>query len=171
MCSVQYIGRCSVHRRDIMSTSGGYHEYIGGISWVRRGDMMMHVGDRYHEYIGIFNINQRLFMNLLPHMNHDISPMYSRYPSDVLMVSPPPPPPPPRCTEHTLYRVATELHILTRTAHSVYQECPLHIVYTKSAHSWFDFLWSNTTRFIFLVALLQCITKYLFRNFLYCIAR
>ena len=35
MC-VQYIGGCSVHRGDIMSTSGGYHEYIGG----------------YHEYIG-----------------------------------------------------------------------------------------------------------------------
>ena len=33
---VQYIGGCSVHRRDTMSTSGGYHEYIGG----------------YHEYIG-----------------------------------------------------------------------------------------------------------------------
>ena len=25
-------GGCSVHRRDTMSTSGGYHEYIGGIS-------------------------------------------------------------------------------------------------------------------------------------------
>ena len=23
---------CSVHRGDIMSTSGGYHEYIGGMS-------------------------------------------------------------------------------------------------------------------------------------------
>ena len=33
---VQYIGGCSVHRGDIMSTLGGYHEYIGG----------------YHEYIG-----------------------------------------------------------------------------------------------------------------------
>ena len=37
MC-VQYIGGCSVHRGvfstwgDTMSTSGGYHEYIGGIS-------------------------------------------------------------------------------------------------------------------------------------------
>ena len=29
---VQYIGGCSVHRKDTMSTSGGYHEYIGGIS-------------------------------------------------------------------------------------------------------------------------------------------
>ena len=31
----EYIGGCSVHRGDTMSTSGGYHEYIGG----------------YHEYI------------------------------------------------------------------------------------------------------------------------
>ena len=29
---VQYIGGCSVHQGDIMSTSGGYHEYIRGIS-------------------------------------------------------------------------------------------------------------------------------------------
>ena len=29
---VQYIGGCSVHGGDTMSTSGGYHEYIGGIS-------------------------------------------------------------------------------------------------------------------------------------------
>ena len=28
----EYIGGCSVHRRDTMSTSGGHHEYIGGIS-------------------------------------------------------------------------------------------------------------------------------------------
>ena len=28
---------------DIMSTSGGYHEYIGGCS-VHRGDIMMNVG-------------------------------------------------------------------------------------------------------------------------------
>ena len=25
------IGGCSVHRGDTMSTSGGYHDYIGGI--------------------------------------------------------------------------------------------------------------------------------------------
>ena len=33
-----------------MSTSGGYHEYIGGCS-VHRGDIMRNVGE-YHEYIG-----------------------------------------------------------------------------------------------------------------------
>ena len=67
---------CSVHRgmfstSRVFSTSGGYHEYIGGISWVHRrislvhrgmfstlggihdecGDIMMNAG-RYHEYIG-----------------------------------------------------------------------------------------------------------------------
>ena len=40
----EYIGGCSVHRRDTMSTLGGYHEYIGGCS-VHRGDIMTHVGD------------------------------------------------------------------------------------------------------------------------------
>ena len=33
-----------------MSTSGGYHEYIGGCSVHRRG-IMIHVGG-YHEYMG-----------------------------------------------------------------------------------------------------------------------
>ena len=33
-----------------MSTSGGYHEYIGGCS-VHRGDIMILVGG-YHEYMG-----------------------------------------------------------------------------------------------------------------------
>ena len=28
----EYIGGCSVHQRDTMSTSEGYHEYIEGIS-------------------------------------------------------------------------------------------------------------------------------------------
>ena len=47
MC-VQYIRGCSVHRGDIMSTSGGYHEYIGGCS-VHRG-MFSTSGDV--QYIG-----------------------------------------------------------------------------------------------------------------------
>ena len=55
---VQYIGGCSVHRGDIMSTLGdiistsggimmnvgGYHEYIGGCS-VHRRDIMSTSGD------------------------------------------------------------------------------------------------------------------------------
>ena len=32
MC-VQYIGGCSVHR-GMFSTSGGYHEYIGGVQYI-----------------------------------------------------------------------------------------------------------------------------------------
>ena len=62
---VQYIGG------EVFSTSGGYHEYIGGISRVHRGDIMMHVGDimsksgdvqyigGYHEYIrGISRVHR-----------------------------------------------------------------------------------------------------------------
>ena len=51
-------GGCSVHRRDTMNTSGGYHEYIGGCS-VHWRDTMMNVGNimiqvgEYHEYIGV----------------------------------------------------------------------------------------------------------------------
>ena len=50
MC-VQYIGGCSVHRRisvhrgDTMSTSGGYHEYIGG------GGAVQYIGG-YHDACG-----------------------------------------------------------------------------------------------------------------------
>ena len=38
------------------------------------GDTMSTSGDV--QYIGVFNINQKAFNNLLPHMNHDIPPMY-----------------------------------------------------------------------------------------------
>ena len=57
MC-VQYIGGCSVHRgvfstsRDIMSTSGGYHEYIGGCS-VHRRNIMIHVGEQLDKILSI----------------------------------------------------------------------------------------------------------------------
>ena len=110
MC-VQYIGGISwCMWRDTMSTSGGYHEYIGDV-----------------QYIGVFNRNWKVFINLLPPhaswyppdvlnisrcteylpMYSWYPPMYSWYPRpDVLMISP------PRCThgiprrtEHTLYRV------------------------------------------------------------------
>ena len=30
----EYIEGCSVHRRDIMITSGGYHEYIGDVRYI-----------------------------------------------------------------------------------------------------------------------------------------
>ena len=67
-----------------MSTSGDIMSTLGD-TMITSGDIMMHVG-RYHEYIGGRSAHQGLqyksktFMNLLPHMNHDISPMYSRYP-------------------------------------------------------------------------------------------
>ena len=48
----------------MFSTSGGYHEYIGGIPWVHlgdimstSGDIMMHVGG-YHEYIGRCSVHR-----------------------------------------------------------------------------------------------------------------
>ena len=56
-----YIGGCSVHRRntistlegrDIMSTLGGgegYHEYIGGCSAHQR-DIMMHLGEQLDKF-------------------------------------------------------------------------------------------------------------------------
>ena len=64
----QFIGGCSVHRGlfntsgvlstsgDTMTTSGGYHEYIGGISLVHQGLFntwgdFEHIGG-YHEHIG-----------------------------------------------------------------------------------------------------------------------
>ena len=68
MC-VQDIGKCSV-RRGVFSTLEGYHEYIGGdIMSTSRG---------YHEYIGGCSVHRgfqyisKAFINLLPHMNHDI---------------------------------------------------------------------------------------------------
>ena len=80
---VQYIGGCSVHWGNIMSTSGGvkyiggYHDCIGeGNLMNTLGDIMSTLGDTmstlrdvqyirgyheyiggYHEYIGVFNRN------------------------------------------------------------------------------------------------------------------
>ena len=48
MC-VQYIRGFSVHRGDIVSTSGG-----GGGCSVHRGDTLSTSGG-YHEYIGVYN--------------------------------------------------------------------------------------------------------------------
>ena len=46
-----------------MSTSGGYHEYIGACS-VHRRDIMMYVGG-YHEYIGRCSVHRRDTMSTL----------------------------------------------------------------------------------------------------------
>ena len=96
MC-VQYIGGCSVHRgvfsslgihRGDIMIRGDTMSTSGGISWVHRGDIMSTSGDV--QYIGVFNRNWKDFIKLLPHMYHDIPPMYWTSP-DVLMIS-------PRCT-------------------------------------------------------------------------
>ena len=112
-----------VHQGDIMSPSGGV-EYIRGISWCMWGISWVHLGcsvhrgiswciwgipwihwgmfstsGGYHEYIGVFNRNWKVITNLLPHMHHDIppmywtSPMYSWYPPRCTHGI-------PRCTEH-----------------------------------------------------------------------
>ena len=61
MC-VQYIGGCSVHRGDTMSTSRGYHEYIGGYHEYNGGyheyiGGVQYIGG-YHEYIGGCSVHQ-----------------------------------------------------------------------------------------------------------------
>ena len=99
-------GGCSMHRRDTMKTSGGYHEYIGRIPWVHRG--MFSTLEGYHDECGEyhdscggilwvhrgFNINQRIlpissptWITISPRCTHGIPPMYWTSP-DVLMISP-----------------------------------------------------------------------------------
>ena len=80
----EYIGGCSVHRRDTMSTSGGYHEYIGGCS-VHRTDIMIHVGEQLDKILSISIENPDVSPDVL-----NISRCTEHHP-DVLMVS-------PRCT-------------------------------------------------------------------------
>ena len=70
----EYIGECSVHRRDTMSTSGGYHEFIGGCSAHRR-DIMIHVGEQLDKILSI-SIENSDGLNI-PRCTHDIPPMYS----------------------------------------------------------------------------------------------
>ena len=69
-------GGCSVHRRDTdtMSTSGGYHEYIGGCL-VHRRDIMIHVGEQLDKILSI-SIENSDVLNIL-RCTHDIPPMYS----------------------------------------------------------------------------------------------
>ena len=54
---------CSVHR-GMFSTLGGYHEYIGGIPWVHRGDIMSTSGG-YYEYIGGCSVHWRATLSTL----------------------------------------------------------------------------------------------------------
>ena len=65
---------------------GGYHEYIGRCS-VHRRDIMIHVGEQLDKILSI-SIENSDVLNI-PRYTHDIPPMYSWYPPDVLMVSTP----------------------------------------------------------------------------------
>ena len=101
---VQYIGGCSVHRGDIMSTSGdtmstsgGYHEYIRGCS-VHRGMFSTSGGYHdecggYHEYIGGCSVHRR---DTMIHVGEQLDKILSISieNSDVLNIPP--------CTEHPL---------------------------------------------------------------------
>ena len=53
---------CSVHQ-GMFSTSGGYHEYIGGISWVHRG-MFSTSGEYHDECGGIPWVHREMFSTL-----------------------------------------------------------------------------------------------------------
>ena len=76
MMCVQYIGGCLLHRGRFCTSRGyhdeyirGYHEYIGGCS-VHQGGTMSTSGNIMSmsvdvQYIGVFNKNQKSFMNLL----------------------------------------------------------------------------------------------------------
>ena len=116
----------------MFSTSGDTMS-TWGISWVHQGYIMMHVreqGDKAFQFIlktpmywtplGVLMISPTCIMIFsqctehpwsthdIPHMHHDIPPMYwtplmySWYPPDVLMISPRCTRGIPRCTEHTL---------------------------------------------------------------------
>ena len=57
-----------MHMGDTMSTSGGYHEYIGGCS-VHRGDIMMHVGEQADKHLSI-SIENPDVLNILRCTEH-----------------------------------------------------------------------------------------------------
>ena len=81
-----------------MMNVGGYHEYIGGCS-VHRRDIMIHVGEQLDKILSISIENPDVLM-ISPRCTHYIPDvlmvslrctehplMYSWYPPDVLMVS------------------------------------------------------------------------------------
>ena len=56
--------------RFVVTLIGGYYEYIEGM-FSTSGDIMMHVGDIMSssedvQYIGVFNVNQRLLSTCSP---------------------------------------------------------------------------------------------------------
>ena len=89
----EHIGGISwVHRRDTISTLvryheyiGGYHEYVGGISWVHRG-MFSILGFSTEIERFLLTCSPTCIM-ISPRCTHGIPPMYWTSP-DVLMMSP-----------------------------------------------------------------------------------
>ena len=65
-----------------MSTSGGYHEYIGGCS-VHRRDIMIHVGEQLDKILSI-SVENSDVLNIPRCTEHPL--MYSRYPPNVLNI-------------------------------------------------------------------------------------
>ena len=68
----EYIKGFSVHQEDTMSISGDIMSISGDVQYI--GGMFSISGDV--QYIGVFNRNWKDFIKLLPHMYHDIPPMY-----------------------------------------------------------------------------------------------
>ena len=63
----------SVHQRDTMSTSGGYHEYNGKSS-VHQRDIMIHVGEQLDKIL-LITIENSDVLNI-PRYAHGIPLMY-----------------------------------------------------------------------------------------------
>ena len=116
---VQYIREFSVHWGDIMSTMGGYHEYIGGRSVHRGyhdecGDIMSTSGmfstsqgyheyiRGYHEYIGGCSVHRR---DIMIHVGEQLDKIISISidNSDVLNI--------PRCT-HDIPRCTHDIPLI-----------------------------------------------------------
>ena len=57
-----------------MSTSGGYREYIGGCS-VHRREIMIHVGEQLEKILSISIENSDVLTDI-PRCTHGIPPMY-----------------------------------------------------------------------------------------------
>ena len=106
--SVYYIGGCSVHWEDTMSTSGDIMSKLGGVQYI--GGCSVHWG--YHEYIGGYHEyieglsstsagyhdtcgkqGDKAFQFILKTLMYWTSPDVLMISSDILMVS-------PWCTEH-----------------------------------------------------------------------
>ena len=122
---------------DIMSTLGGYHEYIGGCS-VHWRDIMIHVGEQLHKILSI-SIENSDVLNI-PLCTHDIPP-------DVLMIF-------PRCTHGspdvlmaspTCIMISPSVLNIPRCTHDIppmYSWYPLDVLNTPPMYSWIPLMYS-----------------------------